>query len=1498
MNKTLYNAAYEHDACGVGLIANVKGVKYRDVVENALLVLENMAHRGAEGADSKTGDGAGIMVQIPHEFILLNGIPVPEPGRYGVGMLFMPKDESQRAAMTAIIDQAVAEEGLRVIQRRPVPVDSDVLGDEAREAEPYIEQIFITGSDDRNADVAAYEQNLESRLYRIGKKIERRIESDTAITDKKSVYIVSLSTRTVIYKGMLTSGQLRQYFPDLRSQWFTSAMALVHSRFSTNTFPSWRLAQPFRLIAHNGEINTIKGNRLWMKTREAVLQPDKLGDISELSPILQPDMSDSASLDNTVDFFVRSGMSLPHVLAMLIPESIDKRNPMSSRLNGFYEYHSIFMEPWDGPATVLFSDGRYVGGMLDRNGLRPCRFTLTTDGMLIMASETGVMHIDPAKVKEKGRLHPGEMIIVDLAKGEVMRNDELKLSLANKHPYKDWLKTNRVLLSDIRSGRHVSHDVDNYERRLKAFGYTSDDIDRLLLPMATNRSEPSYAMGNDTPPAVLSSRPQRLFDYFRQQFAQVTNPPIDALRETMVMSLKSFIGAVKGNVLAQTEDLCKVVELSTPVITNTELDLLKNLSYKGFRTITLDLVFAVDEGEKGLRKAITALCEQAEQAVDEGCNYIILSDKNIDKDHAAVPSLIATSAIHHHLIAKKKRSQTALIVESGEVLETMHVALLIGYGASAVNPYMAFAILNTKVRDKSIQLDYTTAKKYYVEAVNKGLLKIMSKMGISDILSYRGAKLFDSLGLSQNVLDDYFGGGISPIEGLGIDDIAADAIARHRSAWEPDEAPSLVHQGKYAYRKDGEIHAWTPAVIKTLQKSVNGDDYAEYERFVSLVEDDTIMLRDLLEIKSDREPVTVDEVESEEEIMRRFVAGAMSFGAISKEAHEDIACAMNSIGATSNTGEGGELAERFTARRGDVSLSSAVKQVASGRFGVTTEYLVNAREIQIKVAQGAKPGEGGQLPGFKVDEMIARTRKSIPGITLISPPPHHDIYSIEDLSQLIHDLRSVNPRARISVKLVSESGIGTIAAGVVKAKADTIVVSGAEGGTGASPLSSVFHAGMPMETGLAEVQQTLMLNDLRHKVRLQADGQMKTGRDVVVSALLGAEEYGFSTSLLIALGCVMDRQCHTNKCCAGIATQCAELRARYKGSLEKVVTYLRFVARHARALLARMGYRSLDEIIGQSHLLVQKADNGRHIDMSRLLATDTAARSGRGRADDPACDASLIRPDTASSTPIDDTLISATGFNATSRLAISIDMPIANTDRSVGARLSGEIERRISEGKMPAGNAMHVNFIGSAGQSFGAFLTQGLTFNLTGDANDYLGKGLSGGRIILRPDPEASFSPAHNIIAGNTLLYGATSGEVYINGIVGERFCVRNSGAVAVAEGVGNHCCEYMTGGCVVVLGPTGRNFAAGMSGGVAYVHNPGHNFDLYCNMELVELTLVETDSDRDELRAHIANHLKYTGSPRAKALLDDWDNSVRSFVKITPIEYKKILESVNNTAE
>ncbi len=1488
----LYDPAREHDACGVGLIVNVKGLKYHDVVDTALSVLENMAHRGAEGGDGKSGDGAGIMIQIPHEFILLNGIPVPEPGRYGAGMIFSPKDEAQAAAFSEIIEEELAREGLTLIRRRQVPVDRQLLGKEALDSEPLITQIFVTGEDNRLQDLASYEANLESSLYRVRKLIENRVDTDPRITDKASAYIVSLSTRTLVYKGMLTSGQLRRYYLDLQSPYLTSAMAMVHSRFSTNTFPQWRLAQPFRMVAHNGEINTIQGNREWMQARETVLKPANLGDVEQLFPVVRPGMSDSASLDNTAEFFVRAGMTLPHTLAMMVPEALDKRNPMSGKLKGFYEYHSIFMEPWDGPATLLFSDGRIAGGTLDRNGLRPCRYTLTADDTLVMASETGVCAIPADQVVEKGRLHPGEMLYVDMTRGCIVRDKEIKLALANSLPYRDWMKGNRVRLSDISSGRRVRHDVDDYARRLRYFGYTEEDVDRLLLPMARTKAESSYAMGNDTPVAPLSATTVRLFEFFRQRFAQVTNPAIDPLREQLVMSLTSFIGAVKGNALKPSPDVCKVVELSSPVLTNTQLDLLLNLRYKGFRTITLHMTYPAAEGTEGMRKAVDRLCREAEEAVDAGCNYLIVSDKMVNEDHVAVPSLLVTSAIHHHLIKRKKRTQTALIVETGEAFEAMHIALLVGYGASAVNPYMAFAIIEDKVNAKEIQLDYTSAKTYYVKALDKALLKIISKVGISTILSYRGAKLFDTVGLSSELLDEYFGGGMSPVGGLKLNDLALRILSRHKEVFASDEPAELEKRGRLQYRRGAETHAWSPEVVKALHKAVRTDDFGLYNDFVKLVEDRTIFLRDLLDIRSDRRPIDISEVEPTEDIMRRFVAGAMSFGALSLEAHQDIALAMNSIGATSNTGEGGELPERYSAERDDVSLSSAVKQVASARFGVTAEYLVNASEIQIKVAQGAKPGEGGQLPGFKIDEMIARTRNSIPGITLISPPPHHDIYSIEDLSQLIFDLRGVNPRAKISVKLVSESGIGTIAAGVVKAKADTVVISGADGGTGASPLSSVFYAGMPMETGLAEVRQTLELNGLRDKVKLQVDGQMKTGRDVLIATLLGADEYGFGTSLLIALGCVMDRKCHTNTCCAGIATQCAELRKRYRGNPGLVVSYLRFVAQHVRELLAQMGYKSLAELVGRSDLLVQgRTGSPVELDLSRLLAGASLPKDVT----------KMVNVDTPDITHrIDETLISATRYTVPERIPVSLDFDITNVDRSVGTMLSGELARLRGElgGEPLPDGLVNVNFHGSAGQSFGAFLEQGVSFTLRGDANDYLGKGLSGGVISVLPPADAAFRPEDNIIAGNTLLYGAIKGRVYVNGIAGERFCVRNSGAVAVVEGVGNHCCEYMTGGCVVVLGPTGSNFAAGMSGGVAYVYNPNHNFDLFCNMDMIELTLVETEADRDELRGHIADHLEHTGSPLARRMLDNWEEEVKAFVKVMPIEYKKILESVNNMAE
>ena len=1490
MNPSLYSPAYEHDSCGVGLIVNIKGAKYHDVVENALQVLEHMAHRGAEGADNKTGDGAGIMVQIPHEFILLNGIPVPERGRYGVGMLFMPKETADYEAFLSIVRETVAEEGLTLMFQRDVPVNSNVLGRDAAMNEPLIRQIFIGGKEEIGMDVKLYEKRLQSRLYVVGKKIERRV-SESSIKNKDNCYIVSLSTRTLIYKGMLTSRQLRYYYPDLMNPYFTSAVALVHSRFSTNTFPMWRLAQPFRFVAHNGEINTIKGNRLWMQTRESVLRPHHLGPMEEISPIIQEGMSDSASLDNTVEFFVRGGMSLPHTLAMLIPESYGSKDPISSRIKSFYEYHSIFMEPWDGPAAVMFSDGHYAGGLLDRNGLRPARYVITQKGMLVLASETGVLDIDPATIVEKGRLHPGKMFMVDLDEGRIVRNEEIKTALAEEHPYSDWLQSNLVVLSDIHSGRKVRHEVEQFHSRLQTFGFNREDIDFILKPMVVKHQEPTMSMGADIPIPVLSERPQRFFDYFRQMFAQVTNPAIDPLREYTVMSLTDYIGCVSGNILEATPEMCKVVELPSPIISNIDLDNLKNLGYKGFRTITLDMVFPASEGAAGMERAIDLLCQEVERTVDKGYNYIILSDKAVDATHAPIPSLIVMSAVHHHLIRCRKRSQTAVIVETGEVMQVMDVALLTGFGASAVNPYMAFAMLNDLVERKELQLDYPTAKRYYIQAIDKGLMKVISKMGISTIRSYRGSMLFESIGISSSLLDKYFGGGISKIEGITLEDVAHDTLLRHSQGFAPatDEEqnptkPELEDFGIYRYRKGGERHAWYPATISALQKAVREDSYDRFREFSHLADcpEHPMFLRHLMQIESDRQPIPLEQVESEREIVKHFVGGAISFGAISRQAHEDIALAMNSLGCRSNTGEGGEDPERFTHKRDGISLRSATKQVASGRFGVTTEYLVDAEEIQIKVAQGAKPGEGGQLPGFKVDAMIARTRHSIPGITLISPPPHHDIYSIEDLSQLIFDLKNVNPRATINVKLVAESGVGTIAAGVAKAKADTILISGADGGTGASPASSVHYAGLPMEIGLAEIQQTLIFNNLRGKVRLQCDGGLKNGRDVVVCALLGAEEYGFSTALMVALGCIMDRKCHTNTCPVGIATQCADLCQKYRGSYHHVARYLLFVAREVREYLASMGYASLSEIVGRVDLLRQVKQEGRlsRVDLSRILCQcNTQGYPIKWQGELQALPEGLK----------DESLIAASEHAIKSRLPIQFISGISNTDRSVGSMLSGHITS-ICGGKGLPSDTITIRFQGSAGQSFGAFLCSGVTFKLEGDANDYLGKGLSGGRIVLTPPTEVLFQPEDNIIAGNTLLYGATSGEVFIRGRVGERFCVRNSGALAVVEGVGDHCCEYMTGGRTVVLGPAGRNFAAGMSGGVAYVWDPTHTFDQGCNMDSVELTLVESAADRSELHRLIEAHYEHTGSRLASTMLRDWQKYCAEFIRVMPIEYKKIL--------
>ena len=1475
----LYEASHEHDACGVGMLVNIQGGKSHELVESALKVLENMRHRGAEGADNKTGDGAGIMLQIPHEFILLQGIPVPEKGKYGTGLLFLPKDGKDQAVILSVIIEEIEKDGLTLMHLRNVPTCPEILGEAALANEPDIKQIFITGFTES--------ETADRKLYIIRKRIENRIRKSD-IPTREDFYIVSLSTKNIVYKGMLSSLQLRNYFPDLTNSYFTSGLALVHSRFSTNTFPTWGLAQPFRLLAHNGEINTIRGNRGWMEARESVLSSPALGDIREIRPIVQPGMSDSASLDNVLEFLIMSGLSLPHAMAMLVPESFNEKNPISEDLKAFYEYHSILMEPWDGPAALLFSDGRYAGGMLDRNGLRPARYLITQGGMMVVASEVGVMDFEPGDIKEKGRLQPGKILLIDTEKGEIYYDGELKKQLAEAKPYRTWLAGNRIELDELKSGRKVSHSVENYDSMLRIFGYSKEDVERLIVPMCTTGAEPINSMGNDTPLAVLSDKPQLLYNYFRQQFAQVTNPPIDPIREELVMSLTEYIGAVGMNILTPSENHCKMVRLNHPILNNAQLDILCNIRYKGFKTVKLPLLFEVAKGCQGLQEALATLCKQAEESVNEGVNYIVLSDRDVDAAHAAIPSLLAVSAVHHHLISVGKRVQTALIVESGEIREVMHAALLLGFGASALNPYMAFAVIDKLVNEKEIQLDYATAEKKYIKSVCKGLFKIMSKMGISTIRSYRGAKIFEAVGLSEELSNAYFGGLSSRIGGIRLDEVARDAIAFHKEGMEvlkkKGEAELLPNRGLYAFRKDGEKHAWNPETISTLQLATRLGSYKKFKEFTAMVDskESPIFLRDFLDFR--RAPISIDRVEPVENIVQRFVTGAMSYGSISREAHEAMAIAMNKLHGRSNTGEGGEDRARFMPREDGTNLRSAIKQVASGRFGVTAEYLVNADEIQIKIAQGAKPGEGGQLPGFKVDEVIAKTRHSIPGISLISPPPHHDIYSIEDLAQLIFDLKNVNPRAKISVKLVAESGVGTIAAGVAKAKADLIVISGAEGGTGASPASSIRYAGISPELGLSETQQTLVLNGLRGQVMLQVDGQLKTGRDIILMAMLGAEEFGFATSTLIVLGCVMMRKCHQNTCPVGVATQNEELRKRFRGRSEYLVNFFTFLAQEVREYLAEIGVERLDDIIGRTDLIVRKPDDG--IRKHQLISFDKLL----ARVDNEAA----IRHVTDQQHGIDHVkdveMLHAAAEAVENQKEISLEYTIANTDRACGAMLSGVIAAKYGEKGLPE-HTLNVKFKGSAGQSFGAFLVPGVNFKLEGEANDYLGKGLSGGRIAVLPPVRSNFEAEKNTIAGNTLLYGATSGEVYINGRAGERFAVRNSGATAVVEGVGDHCCEYMTGGRVVVLGQTGRNFAAGMSGGVAYVWNRDGNFDYFCNMEMVELSLIEEASYRKELHELIRQHYLYTGSKLARTMLDDWPRYADQFIQVVPIEYKKVLQ-------
>ncbi len=1481
----LYSSENEHDSCGIGFVASIKGCKSHDIVKRGLQVLLNMAHRGAESYDNVTGDGAGIQVQIPHDFFQAESGNLPEVGKYGAGFLFLPVNKKERERCEEIFYAKVKGENLKIIGTRDIPVNNSILGEIALRTEPYMKQVFISGD---------YEQDdLERKLYVVRKMTENEIRK-SGISQKEYFYISSLSTRVIIYKGMFTPSQLGEYFPDLRNEKFKSAIALVHSRFSTNTFPSWDLAQPFRYIAHNGEINTIKGNRLWMKTRESLLKTDLFGkDLQKVFPVIEPDKSDSASLDNALEFLFLTGRTLPHSLAMLVPESFNDKNPIPSSLKDFYEYHSTIMEPWDGPASLLFSDGRYVGGTLDRNGLRPSRYLITKDDLIVMGSETGVQSFPADHIREKGRLKPGKILLVDTKLGVLITDEELKSQLSKMNPYGNWLRENRLELENLKVKQRVPSGMGGqYNLWLKTFGYTRDDLDMIIKPMCIEGKEPTGSMGNDAPPAVLSDKPQRLFNYFKQQFAQVTNPAIDPIREGLVMSLTNYIGSLNKNLLQESPSLCKLIKFKSPIIINTDLKKIKDINHSGFSHITIPMVFDPSDRENALEEALDKLCVQAEKAVDNSINFIILSDRHIDKDRAPIPSLLAVSAIHHHLIKVRKRMQIGLIVETAEPREVMHFALLLGFGASVINPYLAFAAIDDLANKGELALDYKKARGNYIKAIDNGILKVLSKMGISTLRSYHGAQIFECLGICESVVDRYFSGTASRIGGIGLKEIAREAAIPHNSAFAMDsqvEEFMPETEGSYAYRVNGEHHAWNPETIGLLQWASKTNSYAKYKEFSSLVKKENqkpSFLRGFLKYKSN--PVSIDKVESEESILKRFVTGAMSYGSISKEAHEALAIAMNRIGGRSNTGEGGEDKERYITQKGKINKRSAIKQVASGRFGVTTGYLVNADEIQIKVSQGAKPGEGGQLPGFKVNDVIGKLRNSTPGITLISPPPHHDIYSIEDLAQLIFDLKCVNPRAFISVKLVSEFGVGTVAAGVAKAKADLITISGNEGGTGASPSSSIKHAGLPVELGISEAHQTLVINNLRGRVRLQTDGQLKTGHDVILMGLLGGEEFGFSTSALIVLGCVMMRKCHINTCPVGVATQDEFLRKRFLGKADYVENYFRFVAREVRELLAELGFRKFEDIVGRTDLLEQRNDinhwKASHVDLSKMMFFPPESkkyplffqRPQEHKIHD-IMDVELIK-------------LSAKAVNKGEKVWISKN--INNTDRAVGAMLSGEITRKYGATELE-NEIINAKFYGSAGQSFGAFLIKGISFSLEGDANDYLGKGLSGGRIVVTPTAGSLFRPEDNIIIGNTVLYGATNGELYVRGMAGERFAVRNSGAVAVVEGVGDHGCEYMTGGRVVILGSTGRNFAAGMSGGIAYVLDNTGNLEYFCNKGLVELEKLKDMEDINELQEIIGKHMLFTNSGVAEDILVNWEEYMTRFVKVIPFEYKKILEEI-----
>jgi glutamate synthase domain-containing protein 2/glutamate synthase domain-containing protein 1/glutamate synthase domain-containing protein 3 len=1490
----LYDPRQERDACGIGFVVNTSGARSHDIILKGIQILLNLTHRGACGCDPETGDGAGVMIQIPHEFFQKEcdrlGFALPNRGEYAAGLVFLPVEPHPRLICEGIFERIIAEEGLQMLGWRDTPVDIEAIGRVARASQPYIEQIFVGRPAGMDQDA------FERKLYVVRRRVEREVaaSADLDPRDKAFFYVPSLSSRTIVYKGLLLAPQIPRFFGDLADPDCVSALCMVHQRFSTNTFPTWQLAHPFRYLCHNGEINTVRGNAAWMAARQPILASPLFGDdIRKLLPIIGPGLSDSATLDAVVELLTLAGRSLPHVMAMLIPEAWDADPTMSPEKRAFYEYHASLMEPWDGPAAVAFSDGRVIGATLDRNGLRPARYLMTKDGLLVMASETGVLQVPPEQVAFKGRLQPGRMLLVDLEQGRLVPDEEIKAALASRRPYAQWIQEQQIRLEHLPEPPRVHlADHDTVLLRQRCFGYTEEDLSRILVPMAEKGEEPIGSMGTDTPLACLSDRPQPLFHYFKQLFAQVTNPPIDPIREELVMSLTSYLGTER-NILDETPQHAHTLKLEQPILTNRDLEKLRRVSMGDFLATTLHMLYRVEGGEKELERSLDGLCRRASLAIKQGYTVLILSDRGIDEELAPIPSLLALSAVHNHLVREGTRTQVCLIIESGEPREVMHFCLLIGYGASAVNPYLAIETLeNLAARGLLPEgLTFEQALRNYKKAVRKGLLKVFSKMGISTLQSYRGAQIFEAIGLNSKLVEKYFTGTPSRIQGVGLDVIAEEVRRKHAFAFSPvtESETELDVGGQYHYRARGEYHLLNPHTIAKVQHAVRFNSQETYQEFAEHINNQNrhlCTLRGLMEFRWADKPLDLSEVEPASEIVKRFATGAMSFGSISKEAHETLAIAMNRIGAKSNTGEGGEDEARYIPLPNGDSLRSAIKQVASGRFGVTTTYLVNADEIQIKIAQGAKPGEGGQLPGHKVDEVIARVRHSIPGVGLISPPPHHDIYSIEDLAQLIYDLKNVNPKARISVKLVSEVGVGTVAAGVAKAHADMVLISGDSGGTGASPLTSIKHAGTPWELGLAETQQVLVMNDLRSRIRVQTDGKLQTGRDVAIAALLGAEEFGFSTMPLIAMGCIMMRKCHLNTCPVGIATQDPELRKKFRGTPEDVIRYFFFVAEELRQIMAKLGFRTVDEMVGRVDRLEMKPAidhwKARGVDLSQILYNPPAPSRVARRC--------VMAQDHGLEQALDHKILDKVREAIESRRPVELHFPIRNVHRTVGAMLSGEIARRYGSEGLPD-DTIRLRFSGSAGQSFGAFLARGVTLILEGDANDYVGKGLSGGKIAIFPPRGSTFVPEDNIIVGNVVLYGATSGTLFINGMAGERFAVRNSGATAVVEGVGDHGCEYMTKGLVVVLGRTGKNFAAGMSGGIAYVLDETGEFrKVLCNRASVDLDPMVDPKDVDLVRSLIEQHLAATGSPRASWILQNWYAMLPHFVKVFPHEYKRVL--------